>query len=144
MHMSGSPFTFVCSLHIAAGIPEFLAMEHHYADLTWYESLIDGAPNPLIENGYATIPDYAGPPERKLFCFPHLRGRSRGSPASRSGRTWSFATAEPTGREREGRGRAPARGRASGGSVRRPTEHQSRRRGPRRIPDLLGVIGAGC
>jgi L-alanine-DL-glutamate epimerase-like enolase superfamily enzyme len=60
LHMSGSPFTFVCSLHIAAGIPDFLAMEHHYDDLSWYDSLIDGIPKPLMVNGYATVPDGPG------------------------------------------------------------------------------------
>jgi hypothetical protein len=44
MHMSGSPFTLVCSLHIAAGISEFLAIEHHYPELSWYDGLIDGLP----------------------------------------------------------------------------------------------------
>jgi gluconate/galactonate dehydratase len=58
--MSGSPFTFVCSLHIAAGIPEFLAMEHHYSDLSWYDSLVDGIPKPLVQNGYAVVPDGPG------------------------------------------------------------------------------------
>ena len=60
LHMSGSPFTFICSLHIAAGIPEFLAMEHHYDDLSWYDSLIDGIPKPLVQNGYAAVPEGPG------------------------------------------------------------------------------------
>jgi L-alanine-DL-glutamate epimerase-like enolase superfamily enzyme len=60
LHMSGSPFTFVCSLHIAAGIPEFLAMEHHYTDLSWYDSLVDGISKPLLQNGYATVPEGPG------------------------------------------------------------------------------------
>jgi L-alanine-DL-glutamate epimerase-like enolase superfamily enzyme len=60
LHMSGSPFTFVCSLHIAAGLPEFLAMEHHYPELSWYDSLVDGIPKPLVEKGYAAVPDGPG------------------------------------------------------------------------------------
>jgi L-alanine-DL-glutamate epimerase-like enolase superfamily enzyme len=60
LHMSGSPFTFVCSLHIAAGIPEFLAMEHHYADLSWYDSLVDGISKPLFQSGYAAVPEGPG------------------------------------------------------------------------------------
>jgi L-alanine-DL-glutamate epimerase-like enolase superfamily enzyme len=60
LHMSGSPFAFVCSLHIAAGIPDFLAMEHHYSDLSWYDSLIDGIPKPLVQNGYAAVPGGPG------------------------------------------------------------------------------------
>jgi L-alanine-DL-glutamate epimerase-like enolase superfamily enzyme len=60
LHMSGSPFTLACSLHIAAGIPEFLSMEHHYADLSWYDSLIDGVPKPLMQNGYMAVPEGPG------------------------------------------------------------------------------------
>lgn len=60
LHMSGSPFTFVCSLHIAAGIPELLAMEHHYVDLSWYDSLVDGVAKPLMQKGYAAVPDGPG------------------------------------------------------------------------------------
>jgi L-alanine-DL-glutamate epimerase-like enolase superfamily enzyme len=60
MHMSGSPFTLACSLHIAAGIPEFLAVEHHYSDLSWYDSLIDGLPKPLMQGGYIAVPEGPG------------------------------------------------------------------------------------
>jgi L-alanine-DL-glutamate epimerase-like enolase superfamily enzyme len=60
MHMSGSPFTLVCSLHIAAGIPEFLAIEHHYPDLSWFESLIDGIPKPMFQNGSIAVPTGPG------------------------------------------------------------------------------------
>jgi L-alanine-DL-glutamate epimerase-like enolase superfamily enzyme len=60
MHMSGSPFALVCSLHIAAGIPEFLSLEHHYPELSWYESLIDGIPKPMMVNGHVAVPDGPG------------------------------------------------------------------------------------
>ena len=60
LHMSGSPFTFVCSLHIAAGIPEFLALEHHYIDVSWWESLVDGIEKPIVQNGYAALPQGPG------------------------------------------------------------------------------------
>jgi L-alanine-DL-glutamate epimerase-like enolase superfamily enzyme len=61
MHMSGSPFTLACSLHIAAGIPEFLAMEHHYLDLSWYDSLVDGLVKPILQpDGCAIVPDGPG------------------------------------------------------------------------------------
>ncbi len=60
MHMSGSPFTLACSLHIAAGIPDFLALEHHYCDLSWYDSLVDGLPKPLLQNGSVAVPQGPG------------------------------------------------------------------------------------
>jgi len=60
LHMSGSPFTLAASLHIAAGIPDFLAMEHHYLDVSWYDSLVDGIAKPLLQNGYAAVPEGPG------------------------------------------------------------------------------------
>ena len=60
LHMSGSPFTFVASLHIAAGIPEFLSMEHHYLDVSWYDSLVDGIEKPIVQSGYAAVPEGPG------------------------------------------------------------------------------------
>lgn len=76
MHMSGSPFTLACSLHIAAGIPEFLAIEHHYSDLSWYESLIDGIPKPMFQNGCIAVPTGPGlgirPNEAAMTA--HLKG----------------------------------------------------------------------
>ncbi|MEJ2649840.1 MAG: enolase C-terminal domain-like protein, partial [Sedimentisphaerales bacterium] len=60
LHCSGGPFSFVASLHIAAGIPDFLALEHHYIDNWWYDSLVDGIEKPLVNNGYAAVPDGPG------------------------------------------------------------------------------------
>lgn len=76
MHMSGSPFTLVCSLHIAAGIPEFLAIEHHYPELSWYESLVDGVPKPMLKDGHIAVPTKPGlgisPNEKTIRA--HLSG----------------------------------------------------------------------
>jgi len=60
LHMSGSPFSFVAGLHIAAGIPEFLAQAHHYLDVSWYDSLVDGIEKPIIQNGYTAVPEGPG------------------------------------------------------------------------------------
>jgi len=63
LHCSGGPFSFVASLHIAAGIPDFLALEYHHVDSAeheWYDSVVDGIEKPLIDRGYATVPDGPG------------------------------------------------------------------------------------
>ena len=60
LHMSNSPFALIMCAHISAGIPDFMACEHHYADLSWYDSLIDGVPKPLMQNGYVPIPNGPG------------------------------------------------------------------------------------
>ncbi len=63
LHCSGSAFSFVASLHVAAGIPDFLALEYHHIDTTanaWYDSVIDGIEKPLINYGYADVPQGPG------------------------------------------------------------------------------------
>jgi L-alanine-DL-glutamate epimerase-like enolase superfamily enzyme len=59
-HNSNSAFATIMCAHIAAGIPGFLACEHHYADVTWFDSLIDGVPKPLMQKGYIPIPEGPG------------------------------------------------------------------------------------
>jgi L-alanine-DL-glutamate epimerase-like enolase superfamily enzyme len=64
LHCTGSAFSYVASLHIAAGIPDFLALEYHYIDDsydTWYDSVVDGIEKPLIgTDGYAAVPNGPG------------------------------------------------------------------------------------
>jgi L-alanine-DL-glutamate epimerase-like enolase superfamily enzyme len=60
LHQSNSPIAMMMCAHIAAGIPDFLACEHHYPEIAWYDALIDGVPKPLMVNGYVQIPDGPG------------------------------------------------------------------------------------
>ncbi len=64
LHCTGSAFSFVASLHLAAGIPDFLALEYHYIDDScdsWYDSVVDGIEKPLIGvDGYAAVPEGPG------------------------------------------------------------------------------------
>ena len=63
LHCSGGPFSYVASLHVAAGIPDFLAMEYHHTDdapNSWFDSVIDGIEKPLINHGFADVPHGPG------------------------------------------------------------------------------------
>jgi L-alanine-DL-glutamate epimerase-like enolase superfamily enzyme len=60
LHQSNSPFAMMMCAHIAAGIPDFLSCEHHYPEVSWYDSLIDGIPKPMMQNGYIPIPEGPG------------------------------------------------------------------------------------
>ncbi len=60
LHQSNSPFAMMMCAHIAAGIPDFLSCEHHYPEISWYDSLIDGVPKPLMVDGYVQVPDGPG------------------------------------------------------------------------------------
>jgi L-alanine-DL-glutamate epimerase-like enolase superfamily enzyme len=57
MHQAGTPVSFMAGVHCAAATQNFLAMEHHSVDLTWWESLVkttDG--RQLITKGFANVP----------------------------------------------------------------------------------------
>ncbi len=63
LHCSGGPFSFIASLHVAAGIPEFLALEFHYLDqgaYWWFDTVLDGIPKPLFDDGYCAVPNGPG------------------------------------------------------------------------------------
>jgi L-alanine-DL-glutamate epimerase-like enolase superfamily enzyme len=62
LHCSGGPFSFIASLHVAAGIPDFLALEFHYVEEAhdWFDSVIDGIEKPLFDDGFASVPDGPG------------------------------------------------------------------------------------
>jgi len=61
MHQAGTPVSFMANVHCAAATQNFLALEHHSVDLTWWESLVkmtDG--KPIIKKGFAPVPESPG------------------------------------------------------------------------------------
>ncbi len=57
MHQAGTPVSFMANVHCAAATQNFLALEHHSVDVTWWESMVkmtDG--KKIIEKGYAPVP----------------------------------------------------------------------------------------
>jgi L-alanine-DL-glutamate epimerase-like enolase superfamily enzyme len=60
LHFAGSPIAFMANLHTAAAIPSFVALEHHGLDLPFWQDLVTGLPDPLIEEGYVRVPDKPG------------------------------------------------------------------------------------
>jgi L-alanine-DL-glutamate epimerase-like enolase superfamily enzyme len=57
MHFAGSPISFMANVHCAAATQNFLALEHHSLDSTWWDSLVkttDG--RKLFEKGFANVP----------------------------------------------------------------------------------------
>jgi L-alanine-DL-glutamate epimerase-like enolase superfamily enzyme len=57
MHQAGTPVSFMANVHCAAATQNFLALEHHSVDLTWWEGLVkttDG--RQLITKGFAAVP----------------------------------------------------------------------------------------
>jgi len=60
LHFAGSPIAFMANLHCAAAIPSFIALEHHGLDLPFWNNLVTGMQEPLIEEGYVRVPEKPG------------------------------------------------------------------------------------
>ena len=57
------PYTPICamaSVHCAAATENFLVLENHSIDTPWWDELVIGLPNPIIEDGYITVPETPG------------------------------------------------------------------------------------
>jgi L-alanine-DL-glutamate epimerase-like enolase superfamily enzyme len=60
MHFAGTPVSFMANVHCAAATQNFVALEHHSVDIPWWEDLVTGIDKPIVENGYAKVPDTPG------------------------------------------------------------------------------------
>ncbi|MGH3489059.1 MAG: enolase C-terminal domain-like protein, partial [Actinopolymorphaceae bacterium] len=61
LHMAGTPIATLASVHIASATNNFLALEHHAADIPFWSDLVTGLPNPLVEDdGHIAVPDKPG------------------------------------------------------------------------------------
>lgn len=60
MHMAGTPISTMASVHCAAATENFIALEHHFADVTFWNDFIDGVSKPIIQDGYIPVPDKPG------------------------------------------------------------------------------------
>jgi L-alanine-DL-glutamate epimerase-like enolase superfamily enzyme len=60
MHMAGTPISTMASVHCAAATENFIALEHHFADVPFWPDFIAGVSKPIIQNGYIPIPDKPG------------------------------------------------------------------------------------
>lgn len=60
MHMAGSPISALANVHCAAATQNFMVLENHSVDLPNWNALIDGLPNPLIQDGYIQVPETPG------------------------------------------------------------------------------------
>lgn len=57
LHMAGSPVCFMANVHCAAATQNFLALEHHSADVPWWGNLVKmTGKQPMITRGYANVP----------------------------------------------------------------------------------------
>ncbi|HOY20863.1 MAG TPA: mandelate racemase/muconate lactonizing enzyme family protein [Haliscomenobacter sp.] len=60
MHFAGTPISFMANVHCAAATQNFVALEHHSVDLAYWENLVKKTDVPLIEKGFANVPNRPG------------------------------------------------------------------------------------
>ena len=59
-HCIASPIGTVASAHVAAAIPNFLALEWHGMSVPFWEDMAAGFKGPVIQDGFITVPDGPG------------------------------------------------------------------------------------
>jgi gluconate/galactonate dehydratase len=60
IHMAESPIACMAAVHSAAATENFLALENHSVDIPWWNELVTGLPNPIVQDGYIEVPDKPG------------------------------------------------------------------------------------
>ncbi len=60
MHMAMSPVAAMASVHCAAATENFLVLENHSVDVPWWNQIVTGLPDPIIQNGFIQVPDKPG------------------------------------------------------------------------------------
>jgi gluconate/galactonate dehydratase len=60
IHMAESPIACLAAVHSAAATENFLALEFHSVDVSWWNNIVTGLPNPLVQGGFITVPDSPG------------------------------------------------------------------------------------
>lgn len=60
LHMAGTPVCAMVSVHCAAATSNFMVLENHSVDNPWWDDMVTGLPNPIIQDGYIAVPDAPG------------------------------------------------------------------------------------
>ena len=60
LHHASSPVSFMGCVHTAAATENFVALEHHSVDKSWWEDLVTGLDKPIVKEGYVSVPEKPG------------------------------------------------------------------------------------
>jgi gluconate/galactonate dehydratase len=60
IHMAESPVACLAAVHSAAATENLLALEFHSVDIAWWQDMVEGLQEPLVQNGYIKVPDAPG------------------------------------------------------------------------------------
>jgi gluconate/galactonate dehydratase len=59
-HCIASPVGTIASAHVAAAVPNFLALEWHGMSVPFWEEMVTGFDGPVIQDGYIKVPEAPG------------------------------------------------------------------------------------
>ena len=60
VHLAASPIATMACVHLASATENFLALEHHAADVPFWSELVTDLPRPLIQDGHIAVPETPG------------------------------------------------------------------------------------
>jgi L-alanine-DL-glutamate epimerase-like enolase superfamily enzyme len=61
MHFAGTPVSCMANVHCAAATQNFLALENHSLDVSWWSSIVEeGVKTPIVNHGWIDVPDRPG------------------------------------------------------------------------------------
>jgi L-alanine-DL-glutamate epimerase-like enolase superfamily enzyme len=60
LHMAGTPISTMASVQCAAATENFIALEHHFVEVPFWNDFIEGVPKPIIQHGYIPVPEGPG------------------------------------------------------------------------------------
>ena len=60
MHYAGTPVGHMACVHTAAATANFLALECHALDVPWWDKLVEGVEEPIVNKGFTAVPDKPG------------------------------------------------------------------------------------
>ncbi len=60
MHFAGTPISCMANVHCAAATENFVVLENHSVDVSWWDSLVDGIEKPIVNKGFIRVPEGPG------------------------------------------------------------------------------------
>jgi len=60
MHFAGTPVCCMANVHCAAATRNFLALENHSLDVPFWEDLVTGIDEPIVNKGFIKVPEKPG------------------------------------------------------------------------------------
>ena len=94
LHMAGTPISTMAAVQCAAATENFIALEHHFTEVPFWNDFIDDLPKPIIQNGYIPVPDAPGlgftlnEEALKEHLIPEDRGFFEPTPQWDTERSW--------------------------------------------------------